>query len=96
MAVAATSLKLPATLKAELDKLARQSGQSTHAVMVRALSEHVEAATRYRGFLADAQRANAAMLESGEGYEAGEVHGYILAKARGEKAKRPRPVKWRK
>ncbi len=96
MAVSATSLILPAALKAELDKLARQSGQSTHAVMVRALSEHVAAAKRYRGFLDDARRANAAMLESGEGYDARDVHGYILAKARGEKGQRPKPVKWRK
>lgn len=96
MAISATSLKLPAELKSELEKLARRSGQSTHAVMVRALSEHVEAARRYRGFLDDAQRANLAMLESGEGYDAGDVHGYILAKARGEKTKRPKPVKWRK
>ena len=44
MAVSATSLKLPAALKTELEDLARQSGQSTHAVMVRALSEHVAAA----------------------------------------------------
>ena len=96
MAVSATSLKLPAALKAELEELARQSGQSTHAVMVRALSEHVAAAKRYRSFLDDALRANAAMLKSGEGYDAQDVHGYILAKARGEKVKRPKPVKWRK
>lgn len=60
------------------------------------MSEHVAAARRYRHFLDDAQRANAAMLESGEGYEAGDVRAYILAKVRGEKVHRPRPVKWRK
>lgn len=96
MSVTATSLKLPAALKAELDKLARDSGESTHAIMVRALSEHVDATKRYRDFLHDAQQANLAMLESGKGYAAEDVHAYILAKARGEKAKRPRPVKWRK
>ena len=96
MAVTATSLKLPAALKAELDKLARDSGETTHAIMVRALSEHVDAAKRYRGFLDDARQANLAMLESGMGYAAEDVHAYILARARGEKVKRPRPVKWRK
>ncbi len=96
MAVIATSLKLPEALKAELDKLARRSGETTHAIMVRALSEHVVAANRYRGFLDDARRANAKMVESGIGYAAEDVREYILAKARGEKAKRPAPVKWRK
>jgi predicted transcriptional regulator len=96
MAITATSLKIPTTLKAELDKLARHSGQTTHAVMVRALTEHVAAANRYRVFLNDAARADAAMLESGVGYAAQDVRSYVLAKARGEKAKRPRPVKWRK
>ena len=96
MPVTATSLKLPAALKAELDKLARDSGETTHAIMVRALSEHVDAAKRYRGFLDDVRQANLAMLESGMGYAAEDVHAYILARARGEKVKRPRPVKWRK
>ena len=96
MAVTATSLKLPAALKAELDKLARDSGETTHAIMVRALSEHVDAAKRYRGFLDDAWHADRAMLDSGVGYAAEDVHAYVLARARGEKVKRPRPVKWRK
>ena len=96
MAVDAACLKLPAALKAELDRRACASGETTHAIMVRALSEYVAAGKSYRGFLDDAERANAAMLESGACYAAGSVHAYILAKARGEKARRPRPGKWRK
>ena len=94
--MAVISLKLPAALKAELDKLALQAGESTHAIMVRALSEHVDAATRYRGFVDDARQARLDMLESGICYEAKDVHAYILARARGEKVRRPRPVKLRK
>ena len=96
MAITATSLKLPSTLKSELEKLARRSGETTHSVMVRALTEHVAAANRYRDFLEDAVRADAAMQESRIGYAMQDVHEYIAAKARGEKAKRPRTVKWRK
>ena len=96
MAITATSLKLPVSLKAELDKLARHSGESTHAIMVRALTEHVAAANRYRSFLDDAARADDAMRVSGDGYAAEDVRAYVLAKARGEKVKRPKPVKWRK
>ena len=96
MAATATSLKLPPALKADLDKLALRSGETTHAVMVRALTEHVAAAKRYRSFLDDAARADVVMRESGVGYAMQDVHAYVLDKARGEKAKRPRPVKWRK
>ncbi len=51
---------------------------------------------KYRAFLDDANSADAEMLASGMGYAAADVHAYILARARGEKAKRPKPVKWRK
>ena len=96
MAATATSIKLPPALKAELDRLARRSGETTHAVMVRALAEHVAAAKRYRSFLDDAARADVAMRESGVGYAMQDVHAYVAAKVRGKRAKRPSPVKWRK
>ena len=96
MATIATSIKLPSTLKAELEKLARRSGETTHAIMVRVLAEHVAAAKRYRGFLDDAARADVAMQESGVGYAMQDVHAYVAAKVRGKKAKRPSAVKWRK
>ena len=96
MATAATSIKLPSALKADLEKLALRSGETTHAVMVRALAEHVAAAKRYRGFLDDAARADVAMQESGVGYAMQDVHAYVAAKVRGKRAKRPSPVKWRK
>ena len=96
MATSATSIKLPLSLKAELEKLARRSGETTHAIMVRVLAEHVAAAKRYRGFLDDAARADVAMQESGVGYAMQDVHAYVSAKVRGKRAKRPSPVKWRK
>ena len=95
MATTATSIKLPPTLKAELDKLARRSGETTHAIMVRALAEHVAAAKRYRTFLNDAARADVAMQESGVGYAMQDVHAYVAARVRGKRAKRPSPMKWR-
>jgi predicted transcriptional regulator len=96
MATSATSIKLPSALKSELEKLARRSGETTHAVMVRALSEHVAAAKRYRGFLDEATRADVAMQESGVGYAMQDVHAYVAAKAGGKPAKRPSAIKWRK
>jgi len=96
MAIAATSIKLPSAIKAELERLARRSGETPHAIMVRALTEHVAAQRRYRDFLDDAKRADAAMQESGVGYAMQDVHAYIAAKVRGKPAKLPKPVKWRK
>jgi hypothetical protein len=41
-------------------------------------------------------RADVAMQESGVGYAMRDVHAYVAAKVRGERSKRPSPVKWRK
>lgn len=95
MAITATSLKLPSALKSELEELARRSGETTHAIMVRALTEHVAAARRYRRFLDDAADADVAMQQNGVGYAMEDVHAYVAAKVRGKPAKRPKPVKWR-
>ena len=62
----------------------------------RALAEHVEGTKRHRSFLDEAVRADVAMQTSGVGYAMPEVHAYVAAKVRGKRAKRPRPVKWRK
>ena len=95
MATSATSIKLPLSLKAELEKLARRSGETTHAVMVHALAEHVAAAKRHCKFLDDAARADVAMQKSGVGYAMQDVHAYVAAKVRGKRAKRPGPVNLR-
>ena len=36
-----------------------------------------------------------AMLRSGFGYAADDVHAYLEAKVAGRRARRPRPVRWR-
>jgi predicted transcriptional regulator len=96
MTVSATSLKIPRDLKTRIEKLARLSGESPHAVMVRALAEHVDAAERRQAFLEDAVRADEAMTRAGTGYAMHEVHAYLSAKVRGQAAKRPRAVRWRR
>ena len=62
----------------------------------RALAEHVAETKHPRSFLEDAARADVAMQASGVGYAMPEVHAYVAAKVRGKRAKRPRPVNWRK
>jgi predicted transcriptional regulator len=90
-----TSLKLPAKLKERIDRLARQEGETPHALMVRALESHVEAMELHEQFVRDGLAAEKEMQETGLGYAAEDVHAYIRARARGRKVKRPKPVRWR-
>jgi predicted transcriptional regulator len=95
MSVTATSLKLPRRLKSRLERVARRAGESPHAFMVRALESQVEAMERYEAFLAEGMRADEAMQQSGLGYDAKDVHAYLLARVRGRKARRPKAARWR-
>jgi predicted transcriptional regulator len=96
MTTSATSLKIPRSLKARIDQLAKRSGESAHAFMLRALEGHVEAVQRYQTFIEEGVRADEAMQRSGLGYAAGDVHAYLEAKIQGRKVRRPMPVRWRK
>ena len=96
MAVSATSLKLPKRLKARIDRLSKLLGESAHAYVLRALEGHVTAEERYEAFLKDGVRADEAMMRSGLGYAADDVHAYVAALAEGRKPRRPKPVHWRK
>jgi predicted DNA-binding protein len=96
MSIAATSLKLPKTLKTRITRLAKRTGESPHSLMLRLLEEQVQATERFEQFLAEARQADQRMLEGGTGYAAADVHGYLEAKVRGRKATRPKPVQWRK
>jgi predicted transcriptional regulator len=95
MSLTATSLKLPRQLKTRVERAARRAGESPHAFMVRALESQVEAAERYERFIEDGMRADEAMQQTGLGYEAGDVHAYLEAKAKRRAARRPKPVRWR-
>ncbi|MBI3373832.1 MAG: hypothetical protein HY017_19070 [Betaproteobacteria bacterium] len=95
MTVAATSIKLPSRLKSKIERLAKRSGETPHAFMLRALQGQVAAAERYQDFVREGIRADEAMLRSGLGYAADDVHAYLEAKAAGRCARGPRPVRWR-
>jgi predicted DNA-binding protein len=96
MPLAATSLKLPKTLKDRITRLAKRAGESPHAFMLRLLEEQVQATERFEQFLAEARQADERMQEGGIGYLAADVHEYLEAKVTGLKATRPKPVQWRK
>lgn len=96
MAVTATSLKLPKTLKDRITRLAKRAGESPHAFMLRLLEDQVHAAERFEKFVADAREADLRMQESGTGYAAGDVHKYLKARVAGRRTVRPKPVPWRR
>lgn len=47
------------------------------------------------GFLADAVAARDAMLKTGKGYVAEEVHAYLRNRTGGKQSKRPKAKSWR-
>ena len=95
MTVAATSLKLPKTLKTRIARLARQAGESPHALMVRMLQERVEDAERFQRFVEEARAADREMQQTGEGHPATDVHEYLQARIDGRRPARTKPVRWR-
>ena len=96
MTVAATSLKLPKTLKDRIARLARRTGESPHAFMLRLLEDQVQAAERFEQFVAEARQADERMQKRGVGYAASDVHRYLEARVAGRATKRPKPAAWRK
>ena len=96
MPIVVTSLTLPKRLKARIDRQSQRSGESAHAYMLRALEGHVTAEERYYAFREDGVRADKAMLRSGLGYAAQDVHAYVTRLAGGRAARRPKPGRWLK
>jgi hypothetical protein len=94
--LAATSLKISRTLKSRIARLAKRAGESPHGFMLRLLENQVQTAERFEQFVADARQADQRMQESGQGYAAADVHGYLKAKIAGRVATRPKPAQWRK
>jgi len=90
---ATTTLKLPEPLKSRIAPLAEAAGKSPHAWMIEALEERVVQSEAYAAFMAEALEADREMTETGEGYDADEVHAYLRAIVAGEAAEFPKPVK---
>lgn len=92
----ATSIKLPAALKARVASAVKGTGKSAHAFMVEAIEQHTAETERRRQLVADALAAEREALETGLGFAADEVHAALEARVRGRKARRPRARAWRK
>lgn len=88
-----TTLKLSETLKEQVAKLAEEAGKSSHAWMIEAIETQAKQAGKRRAFYAEASQSRAEYEKTGVFFRAEDVHGYILARASGKKARRPRPIK---
>ena len=96
MSSEATSLRIPVELKAGILKLAERSGEGVHAFMLRSLEDGVRAAEQFDAFVEKARRADEAMIASGTGYLASDIHAYMNAQLAGMTPRRPKAVRWRK
>lgn len=93
--MASTSLKLPEDLKEKATVAAQQLGMTPHAFMVEAIRQATVAAEQRKEFLAEAKQARALMLETGAGYDAGDVRAYLERRLDQPGAERPPLKQWR-
>ena len=88
-----TTLKLRAPLKARIAQLAEGGGKTPHAWMVDALEAQIALAEMRGAFIAEAEASAAEIDAGGPLYVAKDVHAYIVPRAAGERAHRPKPVR---
>ena len=86
-----TSLKLPAALKAQLEDVAKSSGLSLHAFMLRALADTVRSTRLREAFAKDSMTALSDMKASGLGHELGDVRAYFSELASHRKGLQGKP-----
>lgn len=77
-----TSLKLPKDVKQLAAEAAKTQGITPHAFMVSAIRDAATAAAQRAEFVSEALAAESEALESGQGFDATEVHDYLRARVR--------------
>jgi predicted transcriptional regulator len=95
VAIATTSIKLPAALKARVAELSVADGKTLHAWLVEAVTQQAARAEMRASFVSDALSAADAIDAGAEVYAEEEVHAYIVSRARGTRVRRPRPLRGR-
>jgi len=89
----AVSLRVPPEVKKKIAKLAEAQDTTSHAFMLAAIQEKIEAEEARAAFHAEARRRLARMQKTGLGIPAEEVLAYLRERARGGKPARPRARK---
>lgn len=88
-----TTYRLPEDLKAAIERLAAQSGQTSHAYAIDALRRQTEQDAARLDFHAEAERRLKRMLHTGEYLAPEDLRAYAQALARGEQPPPPAPRK---
>jgi predicted transcriptional regulator len=86
-----TTLKLPEELKARIAPLAESADKTPHAWMVEALETQARLTEMRQSFINEALASAAEVDAGGALYAMQDVHQYIIKKAAGKSAKRPKP-----
>jgi predicted transcriptional regulator len=89
----ATTIKLTDELKHRIAPLAEAAGKSAHAWMIEALERQANLAEAREAFLRDAEASAAEVDAGGALYAAEDVAAYLLSRAAGKAAARPRRVR---
>ena len=89
----AVTLELPESLKERINALAAASGKSPHAFMVDALAAQIAREENRGAFVASALESRQKVATYGKVMEAADVHSWLLSRASGAKAARPRARK---
>jgi len=89
----AVSLRLPLEVKKKVARLAEAQDTTSHAFMLEAIRDKVEADEARAAFHAEGRRRLARMKKTGMGIPAEEVLAYFRDKAAGGSPQRPKPRK---
>lgn len=88
-----TTIRLPADLKARIDRLSAARGSTAHAFMLEAINELADRLESHQDFADEAERRLKKMARTGEYLNMDDIRGYAQALARGEQPARPTPRK---
>jgi predicted transcriptional regulator len=90
----AVSLRVPPEVKKKVAKLAEAQDTTSHAFMLDAIREKIEAEEARAAFRAEARRRLTRMQKTDLGIPAEEVLAYLREHARGGTPARPKPRKF--
>lgn len=85
-----TSIELPPALKARIEALAADAGQSPQAFIIAALQSCVDDLEKYQRLIRDATVADTEMVMTGRGFDFIEARTFLEARMAGKRAARPR------
>lgn len=84
------SVKLPDATRVRIEAIAAGRGTSPHAFMVEAIEARLQNEEKHDAFIQEATKSRDQMIASGKAFDGDDVIAYLNAKARGERAARPR------